>query len=156
MWWSIVSLLLGATGWFGAKLLADPLLAIYALRMEVQETLVLDGNLEAEAASEDRSIAAARFRKVGSALVANHLAAWPWVQWFYRRILGWDPYSAGEICMGYGKLIGEGQFSKPNLHPLTSQLRSRLKLPRPIATDLLRQTFERAGWGDPHQKFEDF
>lgn len=151
MWLSLISLLSALCGWFLAKLLAEPLLTIYGLRMEVQELLVLYGNLRADAPSVERGDAVERFRKTGAALVAHHLASWRWVEWSYRRLLRWDPYSAGELCMGYGRLI-EGGYSQLNLSPQTVELRQLLRLPAPRATDRLRQLFLDSGWGNPDEQ----
>lgn len=148
MWPAVVSLFSAVGGWFLAKLLAEPLLSIYELRLNTQEVLILYGNLKADAPATERDAAAGRFRTVGAAMVTAHLAAWPWVRWFYRRLLRWDPYSAGELCMGFGRLI-EGRYSQLNLSPEMPDLRQLLRLPTPRATDRRRLLFHRAGWSDP-------
>ncbi len=153
----LIYLALGAAGWFIAKFLAEPLIAICALRMEAQETLIRYGNLQPNAPAEHRDAAAEAFGDVGAKLSAHGLAARPWVKSAYR-LRGWDIYSAGGCCLGIGAAIKEGRVlaSEP-LWGMAPELRRRLDLPEwPKPTDLEQQLAEEVTRNAPVNEGSDF
>jgi hypothetical protein len=74
MWSSLFTLGLGAGGWWISKFLFEPLKEIYDLRRDVQECLIIHGDLSKDAPEDQRGAAATTFLHLGAGLVARDLA----------------------------------------------------------------------------------
>jgi hypothetical protein len=113
----------------GARLLFEPLREIVDLRREAQECVIIFGDLSKDAPPDERRTAAEAFRRIGAGLVSRHIAAWPWVRWFYDRYLHWDIHSAGAMLIGIGNTTQFEGFSVANASPIVPLIRNCLKLP---------------------------
>src|SRR5271154_4363481 len=100
MWSSVLVIFLGALGWWIGKFLFEPWKEIADLRRDVQECLIVYGNLDKDAPENERREAATTFCRLGAGLASRHSAAYPWVRWFCERILRLDIYSAGSSLIG--------------------------------------------------------
>jgi hypothetical protein len=145
MWSAIASIILGALGWAGAKLLFEPLKEIVDLRREAQENLIVYGNLSKDAPQDDRRMAAEAFRRVGAGMVSRHIAAWPWVKWFCDRCVRWDIHSAGVMMVGIGSSTRDEGFSHANISPTVPLIRNCLRLPAPEQQPMIRELMAHAG-----------
>lgn len=114
MWAAIASFIVGGVGWWLAKFLFEPWKEIADYRREAQEALILYGNLAKTAPPEERATASGAFRRIGAALISRHLAAYPWVQWWYRRVLAWDVHNPGAALIGVGNATQFDGFSMTN------------------------------------------
>lgn len=130
MWSAIATVILGALGWGGARLVFEPMKEIVDIRREAQECLIIHGNLAKDAPGEERRVASDTFRRVGAGLVSRHIAAYPWVRWCCSG-LGWDIHSAGAILISLGNSIQFEGHTLANLSPLALHIRCCLKLPTP-------------------------
>lgn len=131
MWSAIFSILLGAIGWGGGRLLFEPIKEIVDLRREVQECLIVHGNLSKDALAEERRAASDTFRRIGAGLVSRHIAAYPWVKWFCETCLRWDIHSAGAFLIGIGNRIQFEGYSFVSVSPTVPLIRKCLGLPTP-------------------------
>jgi hypothetical protein len=145
MWSALATIILGAIGWAGAKLLFEPIKEIVDRRREAQESLLIFGNLSKDAPSDERHLAAGTFRRIGAGLVSRHIAAWPWVAWFCDRCLLWDTYSAGTMLIGIGNSTLNDGFSHANASPTVPLIRSCLRLPVLGDPTMIREMMENAG-----------
>ncbi len=144
MWSSLFTLGLGAAGWWISKFLFEPLKEIYDLRRDVQERLIIHGDLPKDAPEEQRGAAATTFSRLGAGLVARDLAAYWWVRWFCVKVLGLDIYSAGDLLIGIGNDTRISGFSAPNLSPTVPLIRQCLHLPAPSMPPMIRAMQEHA------------
>ncbi|MET4072609.1 hypothetical protein ABID58_007438 [Bradyrhizobium sp. S3.2.6] len=149
MWSAISSIILGAIGWAGARLLFEPIKEIVDLRREAQECLIVFGNLSKDAAPDDRLQAAGTFRRIGAGLVSRHIAAWPWVAWFYHRCLHWDIYSAGTMLIGIGSSTLNEGLSHANASATVPLIRNCLQLPVLGEPTMIREMMDHAAWPAP-------
>jgi hypothetical protein len=131
MWWSLVTLALGAVGWLTAKFLFEPVKEIYELRRDVQECLLVHGDLSKDAPQEERVAAADAFARLGAGLVARDLAAYRWVRWFCLTLLRLDIYSAGALLIGIGNDTRRTGFSFAGASPTIPIIRTCLRLSEP-------------------------
>lgn len=144
MWSAIASVILGALGWAGARLVFEPLKEIVDLRREVQECLIVFGNLSKDASPEDRRAAAEAFRRIGAGLVSRYVAGWPWVQWFCARCIRWDIHSAGTMLIGIGNATRAEGFSHANASATVPLIRISLRLPTPEEPPMIRELMAHA------------
>ena len=98
MFAAIFSIILGVCGWLIAKLLFEPTKEILDLRREVQESLIIYGDLSKDAPLDERRAAAEAFGRVGAGLSSRHIAAYPWVRWCFGHI-SWDIHGAGVLFL---------------------------------------------------------
>jgi hypothetical protein len=145
MWSSIFTLGLGATGWWISKFLFEPLKEIYDLRRDIQECLLIHGDLSKDALEDQRVAAATTFSRLGAGLVARDLAAYSWVRWFCVRVLRLDIYSAGRLLIGIGNDTGRAGFSFASLSPTIPLIRQCLRLPAPRLPPMIRAMQEHIG-----------
>jgi hypothetical protein len=145
MWSSLFTLGLGAGGWWISKFLFEPLKEIYDLRRDVQECLIIHGDLSKDVPEDQRVAAAIIFSRLGAGLVARNLAAYSWVRWFCVKVLRLDIYSAGELLIGIGNDTRLSGFSFSSLSPTVSLIRQCLHLPAPRTPPLIRAMQEHAG-----------
>jgi HAMP domain-containing protein len=127
MWSALASISLGIIGWCIARLLFEPLKEIVDLRREVQENLILRGNLAKDAPEDERRAASDAFRRLGAGLVARHLAAYCWVKSFYRMVLRWNIHRAGALLISVGNSL---QFEESGLTLADDGLSTNVKLIR--------------------------
>lgn len=153
MWSSIFMLTLGAAGWWFSKFLFEPLKEIYDLRRDIQECLIMHGDLPKDAPEDQRIAAATAFSRLGAGLVARHLAAYPWVQWVCAKIFGLDIYSAGGLLMGIGNDTRVAGFSFAGLSPTIHHIRRCLRLPAPTTPPTILALQEVIGQPVAPEKF---
>jgi len=149
MWSAIASVILGALGWAGARLLFEPLKEIVDLRREAQECLIVFGNLSKDAPPDDRRAAAEAFRRIGAGLVSRYIAAWPWVQWFCDQCLRWDIHSVGAMLVGIGNTTRDEGFSHANASATVPLIRTCLRLPTPEQPPMIRELMAHAAQPAP-------
>src|SRR5215831_9623306 len=123
--WAFGGLVLGVIGWFVTRFLFEPFKEVSDLRRETQEVLIIHGNLSKDAPPDERRSTSDAFRRVGAALVARHLAAWPWVTALFK-FLGWDVHSAGEMLISIGNSTQFDGFSMASLSPPVTLIRECL------------------------------
>lgn len=145
MWPPLFTLGLGAGGWWISKFLFEPLKEIYDLRRDVQECLIIHGDLSKDAPEDQRVAAAITFSRLGAGLVARHLAAYSWVRWFCVNVLRLDIYSAGGLLIGIGNDTRLSGFSFSSLSPTVFLIRQCLHLPAPRTPPLIRAMQEHSG-----------
>jgi len=145
MWAAIASFLVGAGGWAFARLLFEPLKEIIDLRREVQECLIIYGNLSRDAPAEERHAASEAFRRIGAGLTSRHIAAYPWVKWSYETRFRWDIHSAGAFLISIGNTTQFDGFSFANVSPTALLIRECLRLPPPEKPAMIRELEAHAG-----------
>lgn len=126
----LLSFIAGVVGWFAIRFVFDPYREIADLRREAQEALIIYGNLSRDAPADERRIAADAFRRVGAALVARHVAAYPWVRRLCQA-MRWDIHSAGVLLIGLGNLTQFDGYSMASISPPVANIRTCLRLPSP-------------------------
>jgi hypothetical protein len=144
MWSALASIILGAVGWVLARLVFEPMKEIFDLRREVQECLIIHGNLGKEAPAEERRAASDAFRSIGAGLVSRHVAAYPWARWCCAR-LGWEIHGAGALLISLGNSTQFEGFTLANLAPTVVHIRNCLKLPTPQKPPIVQALVEHAG-----------
>lgn len=145
MWSSLFTLGLGAGGWWISKFLFEPLKEIYDLRRDVQECLIIHGDLSKDAPEDQRGATATTFFHLGAGLVARDLAAYSWVRLFCVKFLGLDIYSAGGLLIGIGNDTRFSGFSFASLSPTVPLIRKCLRLPAPRVPPMIRAMQVHAG-----------
>jgi hypothetical protein len=149
MWSAMVSVILGVIGWMIAHLLFEPVNEIMTLRRDAQEALIIHGNLNKDAASEDRRAAADAFRRIGAGMASRYIAAYPWVRWFCGTCLRWDVYSAATMLLGLGDSTQFEGYSVAKDSPPVRLIRNCLRLPTPEQPPTLRALMEHAAGPAP-------
>jgi hypothetical protein len=121
---------LGAFGWFVTRLMFEPIREILDLRRETQECLIIHGNLAKDVPTEagDRRAASDAFRRIGAGLVSRHIAAYPWVRWWFVW-RGYDIHSAGALLIGLGNSTQFEGYSLASLSPNVTRRPMLLEAP---------------------------
>ena len=147
--WSVLTTIatigLGAFGWFVTRLMFEPIREILDLRRETQECLIIHGNLAKDVPTEAyRRAASDAFRRIGAGLVSRHVAAYPWVRWWFVW-RGYDIHSAGALLIGLGNSTQFEGYSLASLSPNVTLVRCCLKLPTPETPPMIGALLETAG-----------
>jgi hypothetical protein len=138
---AIASVFLGICGWLIAKLIFEPGKEILDLRREVQECLIVYGNLSKDAPAEERRMAAEAFRRVGAGLSSRYIAAYPWVRWCLGRF-SLDIHSAGTLLVGMAHTTQFEGFSYANISPTVPIIQGCLRLPSLGQPPMIRALME--------------
>lgn len=151
---ALAGFILGVLGWLAARLLFDPCKEIIDLRRKVQEYLIVYGNIGKDSTQEWRKEAANAFRTTGAALVAWHVASYPWLKWIYKDRLKWDIHSGGEFLISLGNSIEFEDAYVSSGFPTAYWIRQSLKLqpvqPSAVAQTLREHTSQAAPLSDGH------
>jgi hypothetical protein len=131
MWSAVASFLLGVIGWVITKRFWEPFKEIIDLRREVQECLIMYGNLAKDTPLDDRRAAAEAFRSIGAGLISRHIASNRAVTWWCNTRQHWDIYSAGIMLLGIADNTQSNGFSFANASPTVSLIQQCLQLPTP-------------------------